>query len=70
MAAAGTSNKNLKQNTQIQYTDGVQAFFCVIYDIVRSYISTVKLLVGEAPGPRPPAPNVSAETPATQQAAL
>ena len=31
------ANQNQKQNAQTQDADGMQAFFCVIYDTVRGY---------------------------------
>ena len=33
---AQTANQKLKQNAQTQDADGLQAFFCVIYDTVIS----------------------------------
>ena len=35
---AHTANTKLKQNAQTQDADGMQIFFCVIYDTVRGYI--------------------------------
>ena len=48
---AQTANQNLKQNVQIQDADVMQAFFCVIFDTVRGYNSTVILLVEVGPSP-------------------
>ena len=37
---AQTLNQKLKQNAQTQNVDGRVAFFCVIYDTIKGYIST------------------------------
>ena len=49
---AQISKQNLKQNPQTQDADGMQTFFCVIYDTVRGYISALTLLIG-APSSKP-----------------
>ena len=45
-------NQNLKQNAQTEDADGMQTFFCVIYDTALGNISTLILLIG-APSPPP-----------------
>ena len=66
--AVGSNNKTrVEIEVQIQGADGMQAFFCVIYDTVRAYISTVILKFW---GSQPSAPYVSAEALATRHAAL
>ena len=57
---APTGNQKLKQNAQTQDVDGVQAFFSVIYDAVKSYISTIILLIEG--GSEPPSSYVSMRT--------
>ena len=44
---AQTANLEMKENAQTRDADGVQASFCVIYDTVRTFISTRILLIGE-----------------------
>ena len=53
-------NHNLRQNAQIQDADSMQAFFCVINDTLRCYIST-KNTISSAGAASPKAPYISAE---------
>ena len=57
---AQVANQNMKQNGQTQDADGMQAFFCIIYDAVRGYISTPILLIGDS---EPTAPTLRLRLP-------
>ena len=66
-----SANRTLKQNAQTQHADAIQAFFYILYDTIRIFISTTTLLIDW--GRRCselPASYVSAEAPATRHAAL
>ena len=53
-----TVSQKMKQNAQTQDAYSMQAFLCVLYDGVRTYISTKIRLKGRegsgAPSPSPP----------------
>ena len=61
------ANQNLKQNVQTQDVGDMRKVVCVLYDTVRGYISTLKLLKR---GLRPPSHHACDEAPATAHAAL
>ena len=62
---AQTANQKMKQNSQIQDADDMQAFFCVKFDTVMAFVSTI--ILSEVVVSEPRAPFVSAEAAATRQ---